>query len=822
MSIGMRKRMQFAAGGPILAAMAPSEHAEITRREALRRALAGVGAMAGLGAAPLILPGGAPAAPVLGARAAPRLLSAACPPIGQRGPAHDPAAAPPARGEVWLTPVSPRTIRITLAGVAAGGSPQLTRDGSLLPAFRAIGAGACRLGPRSAAHCGGWRAERDGEVTLTAPGGARTRLRLGGDGSLEFPLGAGPVFGLGEGGAQMNRRGGRYQMRHGEFGPELRHEGARVSIPWLLGDGWALLVHQPHGEFDLTGGSTGGIGRFQPRPRGDALGGRPLPGIPGAALPSAPSGLDCFWITGTPAQCLREYCRLTGLPEMPPLWAFGYQQSHRTIWSREVVMGVAATFRQKRLPCDVLIYLGTGFCPSGWNTANGSFDFNPRSFPDPGAMIAALHREHFKVILHAVILADKLEGRASDPCPVQRFDDEQAGCYWDEHRKDFALGVDGWWADEGDRLDAASDLNRIRMYWQGEQLSRPNRRPYVLTRNGYAGMQRYAPLLWSGDITSEWETLRTQVANGLNTGLSGVPYWGTDTGGFVPMPEFTAELFVRWFQFSAFCPVFRGHGRAWELRLPWGWDMGTTGPREIRGYRGAALPPASALHNTAVEPICRRYLELRYRLLPYIQSAVHAAHVNGLPLLRALWLHYGDDPRAAACADEYLFGRDILVAPVLAPGARERQVYLPRGVWHDFWTGERLAGGRTVTRAVDLATLPLYIRAGAILPTGPVKQYVSEPVPGPLALTVYPGADGEFFLYEDDGETFNYQQGDWMGIRLRWSDHERQLRLSLAPGSRVRPGIGEPPGARRLSVRLAPHGPARNITFRGAPLSIAW
>ncbi|MGH9490362.1 MAG: TIM-barrel domain-containing protein [Terriglobales bacterium] len=777
----------------------------ITRRQAMRRALAAAGA-----------------------------ASVSLPWLADSAWALPWAAGPAPGGQLWVTAVSRRTIRLTLAQEpTGGGTPAIARDNSLLPDFRQLAAPARTMAAAGGEiRSGGWSVRaRQATLSIRGPGGEAAQLQLAADGSLGFPLGPAeghaPVFGLGEGGRQMDRRGAVYRMRHGEFGPELRHEGARVSIPWLMGDGWALLVHQPHGTFDLTGGgltadgSAGasgaantGMGWFHPHaPRAFAATGLPPP--PGAAT------LDFFWIFGSPAECLAEYCRLTGLPEMPPRWALGYQQSHRTIWSREVVMGVAATFRRKRLPCDVLIYLGTGFCPSGWNTANGSFDFNPRAFPDPAAMIAELHREHFKVVLHAVILADKLEGHASDPCNVRRFDDEQAGCYWDEHRKDFALGVDGWWADEGDRLDARSDLNRIRMYWQGEQLSRPHRRPYVLTRNGYAGMQRFAPLLWSGDITSEWETLRTQVANGLNTGLSGVPYWGTDTGGFVPMPEFTAELFVRWFQFSAFCPLFRGHGRAWELRLPWGWDMGTTGPPETRGYRGAALPPPSALHNTAVEPICRRYLDLRYRLLPYIYSAVYQAHSTGLPPMRALCLHYGDDPRATACADQYLWGRDILVAPVLEPGARQRRVYLPPGIWYDFWTGERLAGGRDITRAVDLATLPLYVRAGAVLPTGPVKQYVNEPVPGPLELTVYPGANGEFFLYDDDGDTFDYRQGDWMGIALRWSDRERRLHLSLAPGSRVRPGPGEAPGTRGISVRLAPHGAAHTLTFRGAPLAVA-
>lgn len=879
------------AGGklaPGRAAPRPSGAAGLSRREALRRA----------GQWTALWLGGAAAVPLLAETAL----------------ASPVASASGAR--FWFTPVSHRTLRITVAFNADGddgdGSPPaIVQDGSLLPPYRQLAASGAGAVPGSIEHAG-WRIavapgmggvgapasnRAEASVTVRSPDPTAAPLRLEFDpasGGFRFPLGPGPVFGLGEGGHQfesavasmeresartagrrtstaatngsgarswsaelLDRRGAVYAMRHGEFGPELAHEGARVEIPWLIGGEFALLLHQPQGIFDLTGSEC----RFQPRPphwpfehreHAPAAAHTAVPAAMGARRREAPESqppnspryafrhafldaaarplpgagsLDFFLILGgTPAERLGEYCRLTGLPQMPPLWAFGYQQSHRTIWSRETVLGVARDFREKRLPCDVLIYLGTGFCPSGWNTGNGSFDFNPRAFPDPLAMIADLHREHFKIVLHVVPFADQLVGQASDPCPVNRFSDEQAGCYWDEHRRDFAWGVDGWWADEGDRLDAASRLNRIRMYWQGEQLSRPNHRPYALHRNGYTGMQRYAPMLWSGDTLSQWETLRTQIAVGLNTGLSGIPYWGTDTGGFVPTPEFTAELFLRWFQFSAFCPVFRGHGRAWMLRLPWGWDMGTTGPREMGRDGGAALPPPSALHNTAVESICRKYLALRYRLLPYLYSAIHQTHRSGLPIMRALWLHYGDDPRATACADQYLWGRDILVAPVVQPGATQRRVYLPRGFWHDFWTGETVTGGREIIRAVDLATLPLYVRAGAVIPSGPVKQYVGDPVPGPIELTVYPGADGAFFLYDDDGETFNYRRGDWMGVRLRWTERERRLYLSLAPGSRVRPGPGEPADERRFRARLAPRGaaqgPAREVIFRGATVRI--
>ena len=237
------------------------------------------------------------------------------------------------------------------------------------------------------------------------------------------------------------------------------------------------------------------------------------------------------------------------------------------------------------------------------------------------------------------------------------------------------------------RSDGPSRLARIRMYWEGCQIDRPDQRPYALHRNGYAGMQRYAAFLWSGDVYSTWPTLRTHVSVAINTGLSGIPYWGTDIGGFVPTKDLTGELYVRWFQFGAFCPLFRSHGRTWMLRLPWGWNTGELGPNEIRTYGDAANPDPSELHNADVEPICRKFLELRYRLMPYLYSVVRESCQTGLPVMRALWLHHPDDADAVACGDEYLWGPNILVAPVIAPRFEPRRVYLPRGLWYDFWSG---------------------------------------------------------------------------------------------------------------------------------------
>ncbi len=650
----------------------------------------------------------------------------------------------------------------------------------------------------------------------TSKGAPVQRLTLDPNGpTMKFALPKGPLLGLGEGGPQFDRKGSTDRMRSGQGGYQLRTHGGRVPIQWLVGtDGWAMYIHQPLGTFDFTGAE----------------------GVFTHAAEAVP--LDIFIVASNdPAVLMRGYARVTGLAELPPLWSFGYLQSHRTLGGPDEILNVARTFREKKLPCDALIYLGTDFTPSGWNTHNGEYAWNPKNFPDPKKALAELHALNYKVVLHTVIEGQRFLGRISDPCtapsipagrmppipadrapaPENRWPPErQASCYWPSHKPLFDLGVDGWWPDQGDGYDAASRLARIRMYYEGSQQWRPNQRVFALHRNGYAGMQRYAAFLWSGDVHTTWETLKTHVPVAVNTGLSGIPYWGTDIGGFVPTADYTGELHVRWFQFGAFCPLFRAHGRNWHLRLPWGWNTGKLPPSEInRATAGAADPDPAELNNPNVEPICRKYLELRYRLMPYLYSAVRECTQTGLPIMRAMWLHYPDDPAAVARGDQYLWGRDMLVAPVVEKGATNRRLYLPRGAWFDFWTSERIEGGREIDRKVDLETIPLYVRAGAIIPNGPVRQYTGQPVTAPLSLTVYPGADASCTVYEDDGLTFDYRKGAWMGIAAQWRDAARRLTLSLAPGSRMLP-----PTRRPLEIRVVGRTGARALTFEGKTIEV--
>jgi alpha-glucosidase len=710
--------------------------------------------------------------------------------------------------ELSLFSVSPRTVRIVLQSLRNGRPVPVPSDGALVQ--EQWGEPVARLRRLTGSWiypCGNLR------VKVTTPplairvestaGQMIQELRLDPASSeLEFDAGNGVLLGLGQGGPQFDRRGASDEMISGQGGYHLGTHGARVPIQFLISiEGWGLFVHAPLGAFDLRDK----VGRL--RPGKDAA---PLP-------------IDVFVIGASePAEILAEYARITGPPEMPPLWSLGYQQSHRTLDSPEEILEEARIFREKKLPCDTMIYLGTGFCPDGWNTDNGEFTWNARAFPDPAAAVRTLHDEHFKVALHVVLEGERLTGSVGDACtaaplPTGRTEDHhwppdrQVSCYWPAHKPLSDLGIDGWWPDQGDGLDAPSRLARIRMYFEGQQQYRPNRRVFALHRNGYAGMQRYAAFLWSGDVLSRWETLKTHVPVAINTGLSGVPYWGSDIGGFIPTDEYTGELYARWFQFAAFCPLFRSHGRDWKLHRPWGWTVGDIGYPETPGY----YPDAATLHNPAIEPICKQYLELRYRLMPYLYTAVRESCETGLPVMRAMWLHHPDDPAAVVRGDQYLYGRELLVAPVVEKGATSRTLYLPRGEWYDFWTNEKHAGGGEITRAVDLATIPLYVRAGAVIPSGPIRQYTNESVGGPTELTVYPGADGVSRLYDDDGETFDLRKGEFMLLEMNWRDNARRLGLRLAHGSRMAPRQKI-----ELSIRVAGAGETKRVPFSGAPVEV--
>jgi alpha-glucosidase/alpha-D-xyloside xylohydrolase len=610
------------------------------------------------------------------------------------------------------------------------------------------------------------------------------------NGAMRFHTDA-PVYGLGEGQHQFDRRGTNYQMINGQLGLLATH-GATIPVPFLIGaDGWAMFVRGPWGQFDLRGQQ----GLFIPRA---SVAGR-------EPLILYLSQLD------EPADALAEFIRLTGRPVMPPKWVLGYMQSHRTLLGPDDALQIAQKIRDDKLPCDAVIYLGTGYCTNGWNLGHGSLEFNSNAFPNPAQQLNALHDLHLKVVLHINAAPRNLFGssmtdNSDNPLSI--------GNYWKRHLPDMALGVDAWWPDDGDELPVESRLARHLCYDEGPLQARPGVRPWSLHRNAYAGAARFGGWIWSGDTQSRWATLAAHVPVGLNSSLSLTPFWGSDIGGFVPTRELTGELYARWFEFAAFNPLFRSHGRTWHLRLPWGWNTGEMGPIEDRDV----VEPAE-LHNDKIEPICRQYLELRYRLLPYNYTLMRQSVDLGLPAMRALWLHYPKDTEAAKLGDEFLWGRDLLVAPVVEKGATNRHLYLPAGTWHDWWTGQKVQGGAWLDRAVDLATLPIYARAGAVIPLDPVRQYTAQPVTAPTTLRVFPGADGDFILYDDDGQSLGYRDGPdpaTVWIHFHWNDQARQL--TIEPDARMTQWPGP---ARNYAVELAgSSGPSQAISFAGTRMEI--
>jgi alpha-glucosidase len=374
--------------------------------------------------------------------------------------------------------------------------------------------------------------------------------------------------------------------------------------------------------------------------------------------------------------------------------------------------------------------------------------------------------------------------------------------WWaDQHKPLMDQGIAGWWTDlnepeehpidmvhQGGIAPAVHNIFALLMTKAlklAQEQHKPDSRLFILSRSGWPGTQALGAGQWSGDVESRWEALADQIPLGLSMSMTGMVYWNTDIGGFTG-PECTPELYIRWMQFGAFTPVMRPHGSQ-RQREPW------------------AFGPVA-------EAIVTRYIKLRYRLLPYTYTVAREAHTTGLPFMRPLVLHHPDDLRTADLRDQYLWGRDLLVAPVVTPDTASRKVYLPEGVWYEFATNRRVRGGRYVTAAAPLETLPLYVRAGAIIPLAPERPSTGGAW-DELTLAVYPG-DGPstFALYEDDGETLAFERGQYTETTFTWDGatltigeagrrvYNLEIRLPQRPGA-----VGELP-ARRSAESLAKAG----------------
>ena len=644
------------------------------------------------------------------------------------------------------------------------------------------------------------------------------------DGTMSFVLDDQPVLGMGQGGPrqtgdswrtdkiELDRRGRSHPMTPW-YGTGTY--GSNNPVPLMVGTGgWGMFIPTPSGTIDLSDSETGSFIPAEPIAKGTVVSRRQQrKGRIGLPPPEyfIPGSYDVFvFDTENPPAFMKDVSILSGQAVLPPKWVMGYQQSHRTLRTEAQILEIIDTFRKKNIPLDSVCYLGTGFCPRGWNKSQPSFEFNPDLFKrDPKEVLADMHKRNVKVMMHMIPWdRDRLATiQGTIPAkPGEKLDNTHIQNYWNEHNALVDAGVDAWWPDEGDWFDFHERMKRHELYYTGPLSKQPNVRPWSLHRNGHLGVARWGGWMWPGDPLTTWRTLQTHIAIGINHSLSVSPFWNSDIGAFYTTPEYSPELYVRWVQFAAFNSLMRTHGRGWENRLPWAWGRGKSGTGE-----GSYAPPASEMNNPVIEPIAKTYIELRYQLLSYNYTLTWEARETGMPMMRSLWLHYPRDKKARGIGDAYLWGRDMLIAPVYEKGATSREVYLPAGKWYDWWTGKLETGGRTVQRAVDLATMPIYVRAGAIVPIDPIRQYTGQEVGEPTTLKIYRGAKGNYTLYDDDGTSLEYLQGDSVQTRIKWDDAAKTL--SIEPASKQT-------ATRAFQVELIPDGGTRKIQYTGQRLEL--
>ncbi len=499
--------------------------------------------------------------------------------------------------------------------------------------------------------------------------------------------------------------------------------------------------------------------------------------------------LDYVFFAGTGDEAIGAYRDLTGAATLLPDWIFGYIHCRERFSSQQQLLENAREFRQRKLPMDVMVQDWQYWGKYGWNAMR----FDEDQYPDPAEMVEELHAMNARLMLSVWSKIDPNSevGRAFAEkgyyIPgtqwVDFFNPDAAAFYWKNFsEKLLSLGIDAWWQDAtependdlvgrkthvgpGEKMRLVYPLFVTKTVYEGQRHGRPDQRVFILTRSAFLGQQRYAAATWSGDIGNSWETLRRQVPAGLNFVAAGLPYWTTDTGGFFRpgggqyQDKGFHERFIRWFQYSTFCPLQRVHGYQTDTEF---WRYGAE-----------------------VEQEAKRYLDLRYRLFPYIYSEAARMTFEGTTLMRPLVMDFAGDETALTQSYEYMFGPAFLVSPVLEPGVKEWDVYLPQNEagWIDFWTGKKLNGGQRVKAASPLDQIPLHVRAGSIVPLGPKQQYVGEKSSDTIELRVYTGADGHFALYEDEGDNYDYEKGNHAIIPIQWNEEQQTLVIGKRKGT---------------------------------------
>ena len=484
---------------------------------------------------------------------------------------------------------------------------------------------------------------------------------------------------------------------------------------------------------------------------------------------------------------IASYRNLSGDVPMFPKWAYGFWQCRERYSSGTNLVETVKEFRKRNLPMDVIVQDWQYWGKYGWGVPK----FDETNYPNPAGFIKELHdlNAHFNISVwenldkKSEVAKDYVDNNLFIPNSpwVDVFNPLGRETHWNALNKNlFAYGVDSWWMDatepENDALKGKKtflglgDFYRLtyplfvsQAVYEGQRKTTSDKRVCILTRSAFLGQQRYGVINWSGDIGGTWDTYKRQIVAGLNYTITGLPYWTTDIGGFFRpgrsqyTDEKYQELLTRWYQWGTFNPIFRVHGYQTETE-PW-------------------------KYGSKVEGNMRKMLNLRYRLLPYIYSEAWQVTKNGSTMMRPMVMDFNGDTTAVNREYQYMFGKALLVAPITEPGISEWNVYLPKSVaWYDFWTGKRFNGGQTIKTDAPLNKIPLFVKAGSIIPIGKLIQYTGEKSADTLEIRVYKGADGKFDLYEDEGDNYNYEKGKYTIISFKWDDKRQSLTISDRQG----------------------------------------
>jgi len=548
-------------------------------------------------------------------------------------------------------------------------------------------------------------------------------------------------------------------------------------------------------------------------------------------------GADYYFLYGGGGdQVVARLRDLTGQAPLMPLWVYGFNQSRERYKTQYELMDVVKKYRSLHIPLDGIIqdwqYWGRD---SNWNAMR----FDPATYPNPKSMVDSVHQLNAHLFIVAwpgfgplteqyaafkpkqMLLDFETWPPNSGARPYDVYNPAARDIYWEFLNKGvFSLGTDGWWLDssEPDHVNLkekdfdlstalgtfrsvrnAFPLEHIRGVYEHQRQTTNEKRVTILTRSAFAGQQRFGACNWSGDVVSTWQVFRRQIPAGLNLSLSGIPYWNTDIGGFfagafvkgggAKNPDFQ-ELYTRWLQFAAFTPMMRSHG--------------TDIPREIYQFGQRGDWPFD---------VQEKFINLRYHLLPYLYSTAWDVTAHAGSMMRALYLDFPHDKVSLDIDNEYMFGKSFLVSPVTEKGAKEQSVYLPAGAdWYDYWTNELLKGGTTQNRQTPMDIMPLYVKAGSILPWGPTVQYAAEKKWDNLELRIYPGADAAFTLYEDENDSYNYEKGSYSEITFRWNENARTLTIGPRRGS-------FPAMLKSRKFNIVLNKLHKTISYRGEPVT---